>query len=92
MTTVGVRELKVHLSHYIGLVCGGEEVMVTKRGKTVARIVAEPRPKVRLRDELAALAADGLVSLPSGQSRRRASRLVKAKGRPVSDLVLEGRR
>ena len=35
---VGVRELKTHLSRYLALVRKGESVVVTDRGKAVARI------------------------------------------------------
>lgn len=92
MTNVGVRELKVHLSHYISLVRHGEEIMITKRGKPIARIVSEPRGPIRLQDELAALAVEGLVTLPGGQWKGSPSKLVKTKGKPIADLVLEDRR
>lgn len=37
--SVGVRELKTHLSHYLRQVKSGEDVVITERGKEVARIV-----------------------------------------------------
>ena len=37
---VGVRELKAKLSEYLGLASNGEEVVVTDRGRPIARIVA----------------------------------------------------
>jgi len=36
---VGVRELKAKLSEYLGLVASGEDVVVTDRGRPVARLV-----------------------------------------------------
>ena len=36
---VGVRELKAKLSEYLGKAASGEEVVVTDRGKPVARLV-----------------------------------------------------
>ena len=36
MISVGVRELKARLSSYIGIARGGEEVVVTARGREVA--------------------------------------------------------
>ena len=38
MKQVGVRELKARLSEYLALVKAGEEVVVTERGKAVARL------------------------------------------------------
>ena len=40
MTTVGIRELKAHLSKYLRLAAEGEKVVVTRRGKDVAIIQA----------------------------------------------------
>lgn len=37
--SVGVRELKTHLSRYLRQVKNGEDIVVTERGKEVARIV-----------------------------------------------------
>jgi len=34
---VGIRELKLHLSHYLALVRRGESIVVTDRGNPVAR-------------------------------------------------------
>jgi prevent-host-death family protein len=36
---VGIRELKAHLSEYVARVAAGEEVVVTDRGRPVARVV-----------------------------------------------------
>ncbi|MBC8195715.1 MAG: type II toxin-antitoxin system prevent-host-death family antitoxin [Acidimicrobiia bacterium] len=36
---VGIRELKAKLSEYLGLVADGEAVVVTDRGRPVARLV-----------------------------------------------------
>ena len=47
MKVVGIRELKARLSEYIRRIRGGEEVLVTDRGK----VVAELRPPRRLAPE-----------------------------------------
>ena len=39
MTKVGVRELRNNLSKYLERVRGGEEVIVTDRGRPVARVL-----------------------------------------------------
>ncbi len=54
---VGVRELKAHLSRYLDRVRAGEPVVVTDRGKPVARI--EPIADVGLPERLRTLIAEG---------------------------------
>lgn len=62
MTTVGVRELKNRLSHYLRLVRSGEHVLVTDRGEVVAEL-APPREGEAFPPALLALAAEGRVRL-----------------------------
>ena len=84
---VGVRELHDRLSRYVQHVKDGAEVVVTMRGRRVARLV--PVDEV---DPLADLRARGLVrepTAPRGPRTRRAR--LKAAG-PVSDLVADQRR
>lgn len=37
---VGIRELKAHLSEYVGKAAAGERIVVTDRGKPVAQLSA----------------------------------------------------
>ncbi len=37
--TVGIRELKAKLSEYVGRAADGEQIVVTDRGRPVARLV-----------------------------------------------------
>ncbi|HUF34015.1 MAG TPA: type II toxin-antitoxin system prevent-host-death family antitoxin [Acidimicrobiales bacterium] len=83
---VGIRDLKNGLSKYIERVRAGEEVIVTDRGRPVARLSAVDEPT----DRLAELVAAGVVRPPTRDVRRRPHRRIKAK-RPVSDLVAEQR-
>ncbi len=41
MITVGAFEAKTHLSHLLEQVINGEEVLITKHGKPVARLIPE---------------------------------------------------
>ena len=43
MITVGAFEAKTHLSTLLDRVAGGEEVVITKHGKPVARLVSATR-------------------------------------------------
>lgn len=84
---VGIRELKNGLSKYIDLVRAGEEVIVTDRGRPVARLL----PLDASHDLLAELVAAGVVRPPANATRHRARTRIKPKG-SVSDLVAEQRR
>jgi prevent-host-death family protein len=86
-TEVGIRDLKNGLSKYIERVRAGEVVIVTDRGRPVARLAAVDQATDRLAD----LVAAGVVRPPTRPARRRPRRRVVAKG-PVSDLVDEQRR
>lgn len=80
MREVGAFEAKNKLGTLLDWVAGGEEVVITRRGKAVARLVpAEPgfdRAKARA-------AADGIRARRAG---------VTLGGLKIKDLVGEGRR
>jgi prevent-host-death family protein len=82
---VGIRELRNHLSRYLDRVRDGDEVVVTDRGRAIARVV--PAGGERVLDRLI---AEGIVT-PARQPKRRAARPINTKG-TVSDLVGEQRR
>jgi prevent-host-death family protein len=82
---VGVRALHDRLSEHLDRVEQGVEVVVTRRGKRVARLTAIDRE-----DALADLVRRGLVRLPEQPRSQRRAR-VRASG-PVSELVSEQRR
>jgi prevent-host-death family protein len=84
---VGVRELHDRLSRYVQHVQDGGEVVVTMRGRRVARLV--PVDEV---DPLADLRARGLVREPAEPRSPRGQRARLKAGKPVSDLVADQRR
>jgi prevent-host-death family protein len=45
--SVGVHEAKTHLSRLLEDVVAGEEVIITRRGEEVAKLVPPRRPSVR---------------------------------------------
>jgi len=74
MRTAAISQLKAKLSEHIAWVKRGEEVLVTERGKPVARLV--PVPSEGLTDRrLRALVARGVVRPGRGQFRKLLSRL-----------------
>ena len=84
---VGVRELHDRLSRYVQHVKDGAEVVVTMRGRRVARLV--PVDEV---DPLAELRARGLVREPTAPRSPRARRARLKAAKPVSELVADERR
>ena len=60
MVKVSVSELKARLSEHLRRVKGGEEVLVTERGRAVAVLAPVPRPQSGQAD-LDALVEAGLV-------------------------------
>lgn len=82
---VGVRELRDNLSRYLDRVRSGEEMVVTDRGRAIARVL--PMGTDRVLDQLI---ADGVVT-PARKQSRRLPRPIRAAG-TVSDLVVEQRR
>ena len=92
MGTVGVRELKNHLTEYLRRTKHGEEIVVTERGTPIAVIQPiQSAPAVAsLETRLARLAAQGLVTLPRGKPRRRLP-LINVTGPPLSRTILDDR-
>jgi len=92
MKTVGSRELKNRLGRYLGMVGRGETIIVTDRGKPVARLVP-PSPKqadpVGLEEVLEQLEAEG--HLRRGSGHYATFEPVRKKGKPASRMILEDR-
>ncbi len=82
---VGIRELRNKLSRYIDRVKEGEEMIVTDRGRAVAKVVP-----IDGDDVLERLIAEGKV-IPARKNDRELPPPIKARG-TVSDLVAEQRR
>jgi prevent-host-death family protein len=84
---VGIRDFRSQLSRWIEVVKGGSDVLITDRGRPVARLI--PATSSRPLDRLIAL---GLVQPPSAPRRPiDRQRRVPVKG-SVSELVADQRR
>jgi prevent-host-death family protein len=82
---VGIRELRADLSRLLKRVRDGEEIVVTDRGKAVARLV--PLDGERKIDRLI---REGLVIPAPNRGSRTVPKPIEGAG-PLSDLVSEGR-
>jgi prevent-host-death family protein len=84
---VGVRELRDHLSRWLDEVKDGHEIVITDRGRAVARLVPSSRPT-----RLDALIERGIVTPPT-EARQAADALPSARASgDVTGFVLEQRR
>lgn len=87
--TVGIRELKSHLSAYVRRVRAGESVVVTDRGTPVIRLMPMKQSReetLRHLDEAGVLEWSGRKLAP----RRKDTPTVQGD-RSVADLLLEDR-
>ena len=84
-----VRDLKSRLSRYLRQVQQGETVVVTLRGKPIARLV--PLPSLPLEERLATLPG---INAGTGGKPRGLTRPVRVKPgqKSVADIVMEERR
>jgi prevent-host-death family protein len=86
MTTVGVAQLKAQLSRYLDTVKHGEEVVVTERGRPIAKLVALGGTE-RAESRRERLARAGVLVL--GVQRQRAALRKAPRGsRAIGDSVL----
>lgn len=79
MKEIGAFEAKSRFGQLLDWVAAGEEVVITRRGKVVARVI----PPASVVDHAAALAAADRI-----RARRRG---VTLDGLKIKDLVSEGR-
>lgn len=92
MKTVGSRELKNRLGRYLKLVVKGEILIVTVRGKPVARIVptdSKGGEGRSVEDVLKQMEAEGHLRLGTRPFKR--FKPVRLKGKPLSKIILEDR-
>ena len=83
---VGIRELRADLSRYVKSVQAGDEVVVTDRGRAVARLV--PMNGERTIDRLI---REGIIIPAPNRGRRPRPKVTEGVGTLLSDLVIEGR-
>ena len=86
MERVGIRQLKAHLSEYVRRAEAGETVVVTDRGKEVARLTPPTQT-----DGLRELIAKGMVKGSGGKMDLSDIEPVDLPGEPLTDAVLEQR-
>jgi len=92
MKTAAVSKLKASLSEYLAQVKAGVEVLVTERGKPIAKIVPLERDESTIPSHLLELERAGLVRLGSGRLPKGFWGLPRPKdpqGRALKALLAE---
>jgi prevent-host-death family protein len=92
MLSAGVKDLKNNLSKYLYRVKKGEDLLITERGKVIARIVPENHRKTSLLETLRPLIMEGLVRMPSRKLNKDIPAPDEVPGKPVSEIAIEARR
>lgn len=89
MDSVGVRELRQNLSKYLALVKDGQGLIVTERGREVARLTPSGPPD----SPLARLVAERGATMPRGNLLDRIGGLSRPPaGPPFSEELLDEQR
>ena len=89
MVSLGVRELKGRLSHYLRRVEGGVHLTITDRGRPIATI--SPSAPAPVPAWLREMVSKGQVTWNGGKPKGLAKR-IPCKGKLMSQQILEDRR
>ena len=92
MKTTPVSQLKATLSEQLARVKAGEEVVVTERGRPIAKIVPLGTETIGLSAHMSELARNGLIRLGTGKISKdiwKLPRPVDKQGRAFKALVDE---
>jgi len=92
MISAGIKEIKNNLSRFLVRVKKGEEILITERGKPVARIVQEKPDNKSINQVMGRLAQKGHIVLPSRDLLKSNISPVAVNGKNVSEMVIEDRR
>ena len=92
MIHAGIREVKNNLSRLLVKVKAGQEIVITERGKAIARIVKEVPPTDDVRESLAPLIESGLIVWPNRTPLKDDISPVISEGKPASEMITEDRR
>jgi prevent-host-death family protein len=92
MIEVNVRELKSRLAHYLRKLEEGEQIKITRRGKTVGTIVP-PAEEDRLSEKMRELYERGVLAQWSDKKPAFPRRGVKMRGSgpTIAEMIIEDR-
>jgi prevent-host-death family protein len=91
MIKIGLREANLHFSRYLKMVKDGKEVVLTDRGKPVA-FIKPVHEEERSEEERIRYLEDQGILKQAVQGRFPLHMLITISGKPVSKIVVEGRK
>ena len=93
METAAISKLKASLSEYLSKVKAGENVLITERGKPIARIIPVERDSSGIPAHLLTLEKAGLVNIGTGKLPKEilSIPLKKDKGGLILEALLKER-
>ncbi len=92
MIRAGIKEVKNNLSRLLARVKSGEEILITERGRPIARIMKEDSTQKSVRVALGPLIQKGMIALPGKSIPKDGLVPVKVSGKRASQMVIEDRR
>ena len=93
MQRVGSREFKNRMGQYLKEVRRGQSLVITDRGKPVAKVIPPDESKPQqpgLMARLEELEGQGLLHV--GRQPLQPFRAIKTRGKPASRMIIEDRR
>ena len=84
--TIGIRDLKAHLSSYLEKVQKGHTIIITSHGKPIAQLTPT---KEELMDRVKTLQAAGVIAWSGKKPAIKKPKLVNKSNRLISDLIVE---
>lgn len=93
MQKVGSREFKNRMGRYMNVIRKGQSLLVTDRGKPLAKICPpdqDANSEPTLMDVLRKLEGEGKIRLAKGRIGK--FRAIPSRGKPASKMILEDRR
>ena len=84
--TIGIRDLKAHLSSYLEKVQKGHTIIITSHGKPIAQLTPT---REELMDRVKALQATGLIAWNGKKLKPAKPVAVNKSKKQVSDIYLE---
>jgi antitoxin (DNA-binding transcriptional repressor) of toxin-antitoxin stability system len=89
MESVGIRQFKENMGHYVDLLRSGQDIILTDRKKQIAKIT--PVGMSATEEAVRQMVLDGKASWSGGRPQSHRDR-VQIKGKGVADAVVEDRR
>ena len=86
METVGIRDLKAHLSEYVSKARQGARIVITDRGKDVAELVPVSAERQAIKRLKSVRRVNWAGGKPTGVKG------IKVRGKTVSETVIKNRR